>query len=1054
MRYVLGLDLGPSSIGWAAVTLDEKGNPCGIATLCNSDPKNRSAPPTIPAIGSRIFPAGIENINQGVREQPLNKDRREKRATRRRLRRARGRRRKLIALLRARGMLPASDEKLSELMKKDPYELRAKGLASQVGLEELGRIFMHFAKHRGFQSNRKHQDKAPDSGKVKQAILALKEQVGEQTLGQFYWSKLSQNPLEPVRNRRDDYRWIPQRDQLRDEMGRIWQKQQGFYQGVLTYQFYKELESLLFDQIPFELSNRAKRRIIGTCSLIKGQPRCSYENRKAQRFRMLQKVNDLLVTYGTRREDKLTPEERQKLVAELSCTKERTFDQIRKLLSLPEDAKFNLEYETNTKMLGNQIDAMMAGKLFGKNWHGLAEEKKEAAWRKCLDFLNDERMTVEQCAADIEKITGLKVKESAAIEKLEAPKGNLDFCEKAVDRILPYMEQGMQLYDAIEAAKFSKHFTAKDSLPLPTRDNGINITNPIVRSVLFELRKVVNALIRELGKPEKIVVELAREIKGNAETRQEIIDRQDENRAERQRAAEAIREHMNWDESVSVSVDDITKYRLWEEQNHLCPYSLRKISLSELLSRNTEIDHILPYSMSLDNSMANKVVCFANENQNKGQNTPVDGLAEPQWQRLEEAYRAGAFRFDKAKWERFCTHNAEIAEKYTPERLLRDTSYMARAVRDYLAMLYGSDKAPTAIGTTKGGITAELRNLWGLNAILRDGEVGPKNREDLRHHALDAAVVAVTSCGMIKNITAKLQSGWPNRPSRIRDIPEPWPGFGTDLAAALRQIVVSHRVQRRVRGALHKETNYHRETNGPHAGKFVTRKRLTALTPPMVDDICDESIRKLVKERLEAFGGNARKAFVEPLYLPNSNPAVNGGRPIPVKTVRIAVASNTMVQLDGARWVEPGSNHHVEIFRVKDKGKFENRLIRRIYTTWEVAQRVKEAANSEVTQKRLLVSRENPFPDQFKEVEFVISLSIGETVAMTDEKGSPLMARVVKMSPASDRPFAIDILFRECTAPNDKAGMDLRVTSMRNFEKLVKRKVTVDPLGRVRRAND
>ena len=56
MARTLGLDLGPNSIGWALI--DDKTN-------------------TIIATGVRIFQEGVAHLNEGDREEPWNKQRRD-----------------------------------------------------------------------------------------------------------------------------------------------------------------------------------------------------------------------------------------------------------------------------------------------------------------------------------------------------------------------------------------------------------------------------------------------------------------------------------------------------------------------------------------------------------------------------------------------------------------------------------------------------------------------------------------------------------------------------------------------------------------------------------------------------------------------------------------------------------------------------------------------------------------------------------------------------------------------------------------------------------------
>jgi CRISPR-associated endonuclease Csn1 len=1029
MSYILGLDLGPSSIGWAAVDIDGDGNYKGLAKIPDG-------PNFMPAIGVRIFPAGVDNINQGQREEPKNKKRREARSVRRMLRRRRARKLKLLSVLTANGLMPANDKEREEELNKNPYEIRAKAISEKVSLCELGRIFLHIAKRRGFQSNRRQTEKDTEAGLVKEAIERLTQEIGDKTLGQFWDAKHpkpGEVPLEAIRNRRGNYHWIAQRQQYRDELNRIWQKQSEFYPKILTNKLKEQISEIIFRQIDFELSNLKKRKVIGTCTLIPGKPRLPMSNRKAQEFRLLQKVNDMKVF----RKGREIQFDRQKLYNELMISKEREFKQIRKLLGLNEADRINLEYKKSKKLIGNQIDGILAGnKFFGKKpWVPLNEQQKEAVWNELQQYLRNSNISVEQIAEKLKNEYGLKAKDITKLEKLSEPKGNLNFCEEAVNKLLPYMREGKDLYEAIEAANFAKGWTQQSLLPLPSKDNGINIPNPIVTTVLFQLRKIVNALIKEIGKPGKIMIEFARELKASKNIREEIIDEQAMNQNERERCTQRIREYHHWDEDVQVSSTDILKYRLWEQQKGFCPYSLIRIGIEKLLSTETEVDHILPYSMSLDNSMNNKIICFADENQAKGQNSPIDWLGETseRFRKITDAMEKGMFDFDKSKKERFFIHNEEITEKYTPDRLLQDTSYIAREVRSYLKRLYMASEEEKCVKTTKGVITAELRNIWGLNAILRGGELGPKKRDDLRHHAIDAAVIAITEPGMIKKITDKLQNNWPRRPSRTA-IDEPWNGFGLELARASEKINVSHKVLRKVKGALHKETNYWKETNGLHTDKYITRKELNnKFTLDWAKKICDEKIKKLVMDRLAEYDNDAKKAFAEPLYLPNDK-----DKQIPIRKVRVWQSSSNMMQLRPNIWVEPGSNHHVEILKVKDKNG-RNKQDGKLVTTFEAYKR--KISGQPIIQK-------NQEPDK----KFLMSLSQNELILLKLDNGSEVLHRTQKMSQTDE---SISIIFRPHTYGGKLSDYDKPpLIQRRSPSTLIGRKVVVDPLGRIRWAND
>lgn len=1043
MGYVLGLDLGPTSIGWAAIEVNEDGQPCGFMKIRNRR-ENGDGFDEIPALGSRIFPAGVDNINQGQKETPKNKKRREKRSVRRRLRRAKARRLNLISLLYSFGLIK-KDVNIEEIQAMNPYPLRAKAVEEKIEPEELARIFLHFAKRRGFKSNRRHAEKDAQAGEMKKARERLTAALDGKTLGQFLYEKHEENPQEPIRNRYGDYHWIAQREQYREELGRIWQEQAKHWPKILTNEFYGKLEALLFEQIPFELTHRKKKKIIGTCSLIEGKPRCAWAERAAQKFRILQKVNDLIVTIDGESRG-LLPEEKETLYTTLMNAKERSFEQIRKMLWKEKEVSFNLEYKANDKIKGNEIDTKLCGKhFFKKEWSKLADEQKEKIWDLLRDFLK-ERYTRDAVEEKIKEEFGLAFQSEEWVDKLDEPEGYCNYSREALGRLLPYLENGLNLYESIQEAGFIKKNRKVDLLPLPDRKGGFVIPNPVVRSMLYQLRKIVNLLIKEIGLPERIIIETARDLKANSERRQEIVKKQADNQRDREKCRARIREMRGWGEDVNVSPRDIDKYRLWEEQNHFCAYSCRKIPQAELFTEGVEIDHILPYSMSLDNTMNNRVVCFAAENQAKRRNTPITWLGEEseRWEKIVSAMAKNAFGFSEQKWDRFCTKNEEIAEKFAPERLLRDTSYISREVRSYLKNLYPGEEAEQKVRTTKGPITWELRNLWKINSILRDGDLGPKNRDDLRHHAVDAVIIAVTSMGMIQGITRRLSAGWPSRPKKV-ELAEPWDGFRGDLSQAVETIHVSHRVQRKIRGGLHAETNYWKENHGVHKGKFITRKNLVDLTAKMAKQICDDRIRELVLERMKAFKGDAKKAFAEPLYLPSQN-----GEKRQIKKVRVWRNAKNMIQLKDNIWVEPGSNHHVEIFTYQEKGK--RKYTCKLYTMWDVAEKIKE--------KKPVIVKEHP---EYPDAEFVMSLAKGEAILIDDKDGNPNEARVLSISgePGDYKKIDMEVRPLSCgdernlsKAEQNQLRKDWRISSLQNFEKRNIRKVTVDPLGRIRRAHD
>ncbi|MBN1805117.1 MAG: hypothetical protein JW837_07700, partial [Sedimentisphaerales bacterium] len=304
----------------------------------------------------------------------------------------------------------------------------------------------------------------------------------------------------------------------------------------------------------------------------------------------------------------------------------------------------------------------------------------------------------------------------------------------------------------------------------------------------------------------------------------------------------------------------------------------------------------------------------------------------------------------------------------------------------------------------------------------------------LRHHALDAGVIACTSRQMIKTITDKINKAWPrNRPSEIY-VERPWKEFEDDIAEAISSINVSHSVQRKVKGKLHKETHYWKEENGLYKGKYITRKFLDGnFTKNFAEHICDTAIKDIVLRRLDECDGDPKKAFAEPIYLLQKD-----DNKTPIRKVRVWKNSNTMRKIRGNVWVETGAkgaNHHIEIFEYiegKNKGKrgFD------VVTTFDAVKRIKE--------RKRIIKR-----DHGKETKFLYSLSINEMFMLEVEEGKHELHRIQKMDQNGNiilRPHTFGGKLNE----SDKKPLIQRTT----FNTLKGYKITVDLFGRIRRAND
>src|SRR5207245_7223739 len=113
-------------------------------------------------------------------------------------------------------------------------------------------------------------------------------------------------------------------------------------------------------------------------------------------------------------------------------------------------------------------------------------------------------------------------------------------------------------------------------------------------------------------------------------------------------------------------------------------------------------------------------------------------------------------------------------------------------------------------------------------------------------------VIGVTDSGMMERLADAAKRGL-EVGKRFARLDEPWSGFLNQVRNQVERIVVSHRVSKKVSGALHKETNYSTKDLGDAENVRRHRVELRDLSATDVisdDVIADPGVRKLVQEKL------------------------------------------------------------------------------------------------------------------------------------------------------------------------------------------------------------
>ena len=359
------------------------------------------------------------------------------------------------------------------------------------------------------------------------------------------------------------------------------------------------------------------------------------------------------------------------------------------------------------------------------------------------------------------------------------------------------IEHGGLMYAFAASLVYGRH-TKENVKPQITNYHDIvyvqrNLRNPIVEQISNETMQVVKAIWKQFKlNPEEleIRVELARDLKNSAQERDKIYKAQSRNKKTNDRLKERLIEL-----HVPLTELNILKYKLYEQQKYLSPYTKEPIELTKLFDEKFyNIDHIIPKSRYFDDSISNKVICESNINEEKDNRTAWEYISQQ-----SSKYRKTKDGYEILTSEQYLNHiNGNffgqkkknlLAEKIPSDpvnRQLKDTQYISVAIKDELAKIVGSDN----VKTTTGGVTDYLRSHWGLKKLFMeltesrfrqmelwnlDENGDPKEswitkdfdkesnrnvyeikgwskRYDHRHHAIDALVVALSNERFIKRL--------------------------------------------------------------------------------------------------------------------------------------------------------------------------------------------------------------------------------------------------------------------------------------------------------------
>lgn len=950
--YRLGLDVGIKSVGWCVLECDENGEPIQIN-----------------ALNSRIFDAA-EQPKTGA---SLAEPRRNARGLRRRIRRKSFRLERIRKLFSENGieLFETQDDLIclkDEYKNLDVVKLRSDALDKKLTEAEFARVLYSLARHRGFKSNKREGAKDSDEGKLLSSIRESEEKMresGMRTRGEQLYKKYLMEG-KPVHNKDGDYSMCVSRDILVKEIELLFEKQKEFGNNFATDENKEKyldifLSQRNFDEGPGKGSQYTGSHDVKKCEIYRDEDVAAKGTYTSEWATIYQKINNLSIICGGDRR-RLSNEERQIAVELAKKVDKVSYKAFRKAIKLDDDYRFSaLNYSEKKKSDKKKNEGESKSDVVEINdvVDSLAcEDKGEFITaknsNKIVKALNDNLKSDIELIDEIaeictkyksenlfrnaiaeSKIIGGRLDEET-IEKLSKidMKGYGHLSLHVLREILPYLEEGMVYSDAMQKAghNHSEHNFEKQKF-LGTKEvyDAIGgVTSPVVKRALSQTVKVIDAVIRQYGSPYAINIELARDMSMTKDERDKLKKENDARAAKN----EAIRENIAKLNAMPNSTN-VLKYKLYEEQDHKCAYSMETLDINHLFEDGYyEIDHIIPYSRSFDDSFNNKVLVLKRENQNKRNSTPVEYFERigRDYDEVLAFWKAVYQKRNRKKLE--FLQKKEINESEWKNRALNDTRYasrmLANLIKDYLLFDEKSKDKYGRVETVKGAITSYLRRFWGVQKIREDGD---------KHHAVDAAIIAcvtpktknkIERYNQIKE-SRKMRNGqyvlvdgeicdsdyydknshlvlpYPYKEfineldARVMDEPVLMQnklrllGFNENYLMNAKPFVVSRMTSRKAKGCINEATVFsskYADNKYPTVcdGNNVIVKR-TALANLKLDKNGeingyfqpegDVALYNTLKQRLVEFDGDAKKAFATPIRKP-----CNSGQGNIVRTVK------------------------------------------------------------------------------------------------------------------------------------------------------------------------
>lgn len=708
-RLVLGLDIGITSVGYGVIDIDR----------------------------NEFLDYGVRLFKEGTAAN--NKERRSKRGARRLKRRKANRLDDMKKLLVKLNIL---DDQYVPL--NNPYEIRKKGLFDKLSNNELATAILHITKNRGtcLESN---ADETQDEASTKNILFKNAQELKDRYICEIQLSRLEESgKIRGINNnfKTEDYlkelSKILENQELEkeaiDKIKEIVARRRRYDQGPGS-----EKSPTPYGSYRIENGELIHVRLIdmmrGKCSVFPDQLRAPQQSYSAELFNFLNDLNNLKING-----EKLTSSEKQKIIDFVNEKGGITVKQLLKLIDVEITEINGFRIDKNEKPLITEFKGYKKVLKVFKNHNQTSLLNDKSIVDTIMD-INTKIKSIDERSEQLKQVLpSLDVSIINDLASIKGVSGYHSLSLKAINLINEEMlkTEMNQIQVLHQLDMFDKNRPSlKGQKQIQADDSAI--LSPVAKRAHREAFKVINKLRSIYGEFDSIVIETTRD-KNTQDQKRRIKNNQKIYEERNNEVNKFLKEAGYNPENINAKTK--MKIRLYIEQDAKSAYTLQDINLKELIEdeKAYEIDHIIPISISLDDSFNNKVLATHDENQEKDNLTPISAFLKGKFHNGNlNAYkvfiRNNKNLNRKKKEYLLCEDDItkyEVVQNFINRNLV-DTSYACRTVMNTLMNYFKDNEIKTKVHTIKGQATNTFRKRIGL---IKDRD------EDYFHHAIDALIVA------------------------------------------------------------------------------------------------------------------------------------------------------------------------------------------------------------------------------------------------------------------------------------------------------------------------